>query len=412
MTLIWTADGFSPFHLPLSSSHPLLREIIPTQPPLSPGLVCYIAGPQGKRKCIYIIKNCSAFVSGKPFSLWPQLSPSCIWDTAILCGAGPGKGEKLRCSSRLRVLVWEVLDRTVVCWLLWVFFFRIILKQKEKLENIRNYDGITWKCDPGLTSNQDVCPVCLQIFEEIQLQFGSLWRASFNVCPWYIQRIAYSSASRSSKIFFQVVGFQLLNAWVVLCCIKAILTPPGSVFPLAWSSGWLLLLRALVNNTAEHWSVQKWPWKQVLLALFIDFSSCLLCCSPLILAADYRSPPTNLFIDSETPTSLQIHWTPPDGRVQHYKISYNPVSDTSAQQTVSLQLLCGWHGDKFTPRGISAHSSRVYQDSWFAGLQNKPLPLTCWMLFCEEDLQASLWLRYLCPSKLLIMQLFPLPDMG
>uniref|UniRef100_A0A8C4TTQ4 Collagen alpha-1(XX) chain n=1 Tax=Falco tinnunculus TaxID=100819 RepID=A0A8C4TTQ4_FALTI len=49
-----------------------------------------------------------------------------------------------------------------------------------------------------------------------------------------------------------------------------------------------------------------------------------------------RSPPTNLFIDSETPTSLQVHWTPPDGRIQHYKITYSPVSDAGAQQTVSL----------------------------------------------------------------------------
>uniref|UniRef100_A0A8C0AQ17 Collagen alpha-1(XX) chain n=1 Tax=Buteo japonicus TaxID=224669 RepID=A0A8C0AQ17_9AVES len=47
-----------------------------------------------------------------------------------------------------------------------------------------------------------------------------------------------------------------------------------------------------------------------------------------------RSPPTNLFIDSETPTSLQLHWTPPDSRVQHYKITYNPVSDAGAQQTI------------------------------------------------------------------------------
>ncbi|XP_074965293.1 collagen alpha-1(XX) chain isoform X3 [Phalacrocorax aristotelis] len=47
-----------------------------------------------------------------------------------------------------------------------------------------------------------------------------------------------------------------------------------------------------------------------------------------------RSPPTNLFIDSETPTSLQVHWTPPDGRVQHYKITYNPISDAGAQQTI------------------------------------------------------------------------------
>lgn len=61
---------------------------------------------------------------------------------------------------------------------------------------------------------------------------------------------------------------------------------------------------------------------------------------PLIPAADSRSPPTNLFIDSETPTSLQVRWNPPDGRIQHYKITYNPVSDAGAQQTVSLQLLC------------------------------------------------------------------------
>uniref|UniRef100_A0A672UH49 Collagen alpha-1(XX) chain n=1 Tax=Strigops habroptila TaxID=2489341 RepID=A0A672UH49_STRHB len=47
-----------------------------------------------------------------------------------------------------------------------------------------------------------------------------------------------------------------------------------------------------------------------------------------------RSPPSNLFIDSETPTSLQFHWTPPDGRVQHYKITYHPVSDAGAQQTI------------------------------------------------------------------------------
>ncbi|KFV72898.1 Collagen alpha-1(XX) chain, partial [Struthio camelus australis] len=47
-----------------------------------------------------------------------------------------------------------------------------------------------------------------------------------------------------------------------------------------------------------------------------------------------RSPPTNLFIDSETPTSLQVHWKPPDGRIQHYKITYSPVSENSAQQTI------------------------------------------------------------------------------
>uniref|UniRef100_A0A8V0ZLA0 Collagen alpha-1(XX) chain n=1 Tax=Gallus gallus TaxID=9031 RepID=A0A8V0ZLA0_CHICK len=47
-----------------------------------------------------------------------------------------------------------------------------------------------------------------------------------------------------------------------------------------------------------------------------------------------RSPPTNLFIDSESPTSLQIHWKPPEGRIQHYRITYSPVSDPSTQQTI------------------------------------------------------------------------------
>uniref|UniRef100_A0A8B9NT82 Collagen alpha-1(XX) chain n=1 Tax=Apteryx owenii TaxID=8824 RepID=A0A8B9NT82_APTOW len=57
-----------------------------------------------------------------------------------------------------------------------------------------------------------------------------------------------------------------------------------------------------------------------------------------------RSPPTNLFINSETPTSLQIHWKPPDGRIQHYKITYSPVSDNSVMasgksSSVTLQSL-------------------------------------------------------------------------
>uniref|UniRef100_A0A7M4EDF1 Collagen type XX alpha 1 chain n=1 Tax=Crocodylus porosus TaxID=8502 RepID=A0A7M4EDF1_CROPO len=48
-----------------------------------------------------------------------------------------------------------------------------------------------------------------------------------------------------------------------------------------------------------------------------------------------RNPPTNLFIDSETTSSLQIHWTPPDGRIQHYRVTYAPKSDDSARETVS-----------------------------------------------------------------------------
>ncbi|XP_019365652.1 PREDICTED: collagen alpha-1(XX) chain [Gavialis gangeticus] len=47
-----------------------------------------------------------------------------------------------------------------------------------------------------------------------------------------------------------------------------------------------------------------------------------------------RNPPTNLFIDSETTSSLQIHWTPPDGRIQHYRVTYAPKSDESARETI------------------------------------------------------------------------------
>lgn len=48
-----------------------------------------------------------------------------------------------------------VLDALSVCL---VFFLRVILKQK-KLKNIRNYDGFTLMCDPGLIASKAVCPV-------------------------------------------------------------------------------------------------------------------------------------------------------------------------------------------------------------------------------------------------------------
>uniref|UniRef100_A0A8C3Q616 Uncharacterized protein n=1 Tax=Geospiza parvula TaxID=87175 RepID=A0A8C3Q616_GEOPR len=52
-----------------------------------------------------------------------------------------------------------------------------------------------------------------------------------------------------------------------------------------------------------------------------------------------RSPPTNLFVSSETPSSLQVHWTPPDGRVQHYKITYSPIMAPGKSSSVTLQSL-------------------------------------------------------------------------
>ncbi|KAM3839254.1 collagen alpha-1(XX) chain isoform 2-T4 [Vipera latastei] len=45
-----------------------------------------------------------------------------------------------------------------------------------------------------------------------------------------------------------------------------------------------------------------------------------------------KNPPTNLYVDSETPSSLRVHWTPPDAAVQHYRINYSPERSHSKQQ--------------------------------------------------------------------------------
>uniref|UniRef100_A0A8C3RP78 Collagen alpha-1(XX) chain n=1 Tax=Chelydra serpentina TaxID=8475 RepID=A0A8C3RP78_CHESE len=42
-----------------------------------------------------------------------------------------------------------------------------------------------------------------------------------------------------------------------------------------------------------------------------------------------QSPPTSLIIDSETPTSLQVHWRPPGSHIQYYRVTYAPESDDS-----------------------------------------------------------------------------------
>lgn len=167
--------------------------------------------------------------------------------------------------------------------------------------------------------------------------------STLGVCSWCVQWVSLPCAPglfHLSKNFSHGLGLELLKAWVVVCCSWAILIPPGFIFPLAQCPGCLCLLWVLVTCTAEHWGVQKWAWKKTLLAPLTEISPCFLCCSPSTPVTDSRSPPTNLFIDSETPSSLQVHWTPPDGRVQHYKITFSPVSDAAAQQTVSVQLLC------------------------------------------------------------------------
>ncbi|XP_062835111.1 collagen alpha-1(XX) chain [Anolis carolinensis] len=49
-----------------------------------------------------------------------------------------------------------------------------------------------------------------------------------------------------------------------------------------------------------------------------------------------KNPPTNLIIDSETPSSLQVHWHPPEGAVQHYRLIYTPESGNKRQEMITV----------------------------------------------------------------------------
>ncbi|KAJ7332147.1 hypothetical protein JRQ81_014327, partial [Phrynocephalus forsythii] len=49
-----------------------------------------------------------------------------------------------------------------------------------------------------------------------------------------------------------------------------------------------------------------------------------------------KNPPTHLVVDSETPSSLQIHWNPPDGAVQHYRLTYAPESGNKHQEMITV----------------------------------------------------------------------------
>ncbi|XP_045152907.1 collagen alpha-1(XX) chain [Echinops telfairi] len=49
-----------------------------------------------------------------------------------------------------------------------------------------------------------------------------------------------------------------------------------------------------------------------------------------------RSPPTNLALASETPSSLQVSWTPPHGHVLHYRLTYTPASGSGPEKSLSV----------------------------------------------------------------------------
>ncbi|XP_053169524.1 collagen alpha-1(XX) chain isoform X2 [Hemicordylus capensis] len=49
-----------------------------------------------------------------------------------------------------------------------------------------------------------------------------------------------------------------------------------------------------------------------------------------------KNPPTNLFLGSETPSSLQVHWNPPEGVVQHYRLTYTPEGGDKQQEMITV----------------------------------------------------------------------------
>uniref|UniRef100_A0A8D2KS13 Collagen type XX alpha 1 chain n=1 Tax=Varanus komodoensis TaxID=61221 RepID=A0A8D2KS13_VARKO len=49
-----------------------------------------------------------------------------------------------------------------------------------------------------------------------------------------------------------------------------------------------------------------------------------------------KNAPTNFFVDSETPSSLQVRWNPPEGAVQHYRLTYAPESGNKHQEMITV----------------------------------------------------------------------------
>ncbi|XP_015991587.2 collagen alpha-1(XX) chain [Rousettus aegyptiacus] len=48
------------------------------------------------------------------------------------------------------------------------------------------------------------------------------------------------------------------------------------------------------------------------------------------------SPPSSLALDSESPNSLRVSWTPPSGRVLHYRVTYVLASGSGPEKSVSI----------------------------------------------------------------------------
>lgn len=49
-----------------------------------------------------------------------------------------------------------------------------------------------------------------------------------------------------------------------------------------------------------------------------------------------RSPPSDLAVASESPSSLRVTWTPPSGHVLHYRLTYMLASGSGREMSVGL----------------------------------------------------------------------------
>ena len=49
-----------------------------------------------------------------------------------------------------------------------------------------------------------------------------------------------------------------------------------------------------------------------------------------------RSPPSDLALAPESPSSLRVSWTPPRGHVLHYRLTYMLASGSGPEKSVGL----------------------------------------------------------------------------